>query len=93
VSIIAAVGCNIIALYAAQDLLQPGMSHVTIVADLEPHLPRLVLAKMQRLIEVVSAVDVSEGLRGPRPATRQLALHLPMGIATDNSAESDSTPC
>ena len=69
--ILAATGSNIATLSVAQDPKQPGISRVTVVAELEPHLYKRVVAKINRQIEVSSAVDVTESeARGQAFANR-----------------------
>lgn len=59
--ILAAKGANIESLSAAQDPTQPGVSRITIRAQLAPHLHARVVSQMNRLVNVHLAQDVTEG--------------------------------
>jgi len=68
--LVTGTGSNIVSLNVAPDPWQPGVSRMTLTADLEPRLHSLVVAKMNRLVNVLAAIDVTGEFRGPRPATR-----------------------
>lgn len=71
--IVTATGSNIVALTVAPDPSQPGLARMAILADLELHLHHRVIAKMNRLVEVLSAIDITCDYRGAKPATRHSA--------------------
>ena len=60
VGIITAKGANIRSLLLRPDANQAGISEVTLVAEIEPRLNRRVLNEMNRLVQVLLAVDASE---------------------------------
>ena len=60
--ILTALGSNIVELSVAPDNAEPGLSQMVIVADLEDHQQKWVVAKLNRLVNVLSAVDVTEAL-------------------------------
>jgi acetolactate synthase-1/3 small subunit len=59
-NIITAKGVNIDRLTVAPEWEQPGISQITITANLEPRFRRRVVSEMDRLINVFSARDVTE---------------------------------
>jgi acetolactate synthase small subunit len=60
---ITAKGANIDRLMADADPLRTGISKIVIVATLETHLHRRVVAEMNRLVNVLFALDVTEAQR------------------------------
>jgi len=56
---VTAKGANIDRLIVNADPLQIGVSKITIIATLESHLHRRVVDEMNRLVNVLLAVDVS----------------------------------
>ena len=60
VGIITAKGANIQSLSVRPDTQQAGISLVTLVAEIEPRLNARVVNEMNRLVQVLEAVDVSE---------------------------------
>ena len=65
--ILTATGANIEALVVEPDTLRPGFSRMTIVADVEPRLSVRVLRQMNRLVNVLSAADVTGALQRQHP--------------------------
>ena len=63
-------GCNIESLTVAPDPWQPGVSRMTVTADVEPYLHARVVNQMNRLVHVLVAMDVAAQKRGHRPAER-----------------------
>ncbi|HCC58865.1 MAG TPA: acetolactate synthase small subunit, partial [Solibacterales bacterium] len=59
VGIITAKGANIQSLSARPDSGQAGISQVTLVAEIDPRLNVRVVKEMNRLVQVLEAVDVS----------------------------------
>lgn len=59
-NILASKGCNIATLRVAPDSRRPGMSRMTIVADVEPRMHSRVVNEMNRLVNVVRALDVTK---------------------------------
>jgi acetolactate synthase-1/3 small subunit len=59
-NIITAKGVNIDWLTVAPEWGQPGISQITITANLEPRFRQRVVSEMDRLINVFSARDVTE---------------------------------
>lgn len=57
--ILAAKGCNIEALSVAPDPLRPEFSRMTIVAYVEPRWRDRVIKEMNRLVNVLSAVEIA----------------------------------
>jgi acetolactate synthase small subunit len=58
-NVLAAKGCNIAFLTAAPDRRHAGMSRMRIVAEVEPRLHSRIVNEMNRLVNVVRAVDVT----------------------------------
>ena len=65
--ILTATGANIEGLVVEPDTLRPGISRMTIVADVEPRLSVRVLRQMNRLVNVLSAADVTGALQRQHP--------------------------
>jgi acetolactate synthase I/III small subunit len=59
-NILTAKGVNIEQLTAAPERYQPGMSKIVIVTNLEPRFRPRVLNEVKRLVNVLSAIDVTE---------------------------------
>ena len=68
-----APGIAILSLRFAPDHCKPGVSRMTIVAEFEPRMQPRAMAKLNRLIDVLSAIDVTGESGGARPATRRSA--------------------
>jgi acetolactate synthase small subunit len=68
--VITAKGANIVSLTVAPDPWQEGVSRMTMTADLEPHLHVRVVKEMNRLVNVMLALDVTDQPRGTRPSAR-----------------------
>ena len=62
--VITAKGCNIDSLTLVPDPCQAGVSRMTIVAATEPRLRQRVVNEMNRLVNVLLAVEVSDQSRG-----------------------------
>lgn len=60
---ITAKGANIDRLVASADPSRPGISKIVIAATLEPHLHRRVPAEINRLVNVLFALDVTDASR------------------------------
>lgn len=60
VGIITAKGANIRSLSLLPDAEHAGISQVTLVAEIEPRLNIRVVNEMNRLVQVLDAVDISE---------------------------------
>jgi len=73
--IVTAKGCNIELLSVAADPWQPGVSRMILVVETEPRLHVRIVNEMNRLINVLLALDVSQQSRG-RGAAERLPLHL-----------------
>jgi len=67
--LLSARGYNIESLTVARTT-DPGLSRMTIVVDVEPNLKKQVIKQMNKLINVLQAVDLSEG----PSVSRELAL-------------------
>jgi acetolactate synthase I/III small subunit len=80
--ILSATGANIDTLIVEPDALQCGLSRMTIVADVEPHLRARVLQKIIRLVNVLSAADVTEA----RPDGSLQTQHPPLITSTAHAA-------
>ena len=63
-NILTAKGVNIEQLTAAPERSRPGVSKIIIIASLEPRFQRRVLSEINRLVNVFSALDVTEERRG-----------------------------
>jgi acetolactate synthase small subunit len=59
--IVTAKGANIDALTVAADPERAGLARIAVVADVEPRLTGRVVSEMNRLVQVLSAIDVSNG--------------------------------
>lgn len=57
--ILAAKGCNITSLILEPDPHRPGLSQMTVSADVEPRLRVKVVNEMNRLVNVLEATDIS----------------------------------
>lgn len=68
--ILTAKGCNIRNLNVSPDPWKEGFSRMTLVADVEERLHAKVVNEINRLVNVLLAVDVSKHERGIRPAQR-----------------------
>ena len=68
--IVTAKGCNIVSLSATPDLAQPGASHIVIVADIEAHLRARIVNEMNRLVNVLSATEISASRQDNHAAPR-----------------------
>jgi len=66
--ILTAKGCNIETLTVAPDPWQEGISKMTIVAAVEPRLQVRVVNEMNRLVNVIWALDATSQTRGGRSA-------------------------
>jgi acetolactate synthase-1/3 small subunit len=71
--ILTAKGCNIVSLHLAPDPWKDGVSRMTIVAEVEERLQERVVKEMNRLINVLLAIDITGQCRGVRPAERMEA--------------------
>jgi len=58
--IVTAKGANIHALTVAPDPDQAGIARMVLVAEVEPRLEKRIVNEMNRLIQVLSATDVSD---------------------------------
>jgi len=58
--IVTAKGANIHALTVAPDPDQAGIERMVLVAEVEPRLEKRIVNEMNRLIQVLSATDVSD---------------------------------
>ena len=72
--ILAAKGCNIMSLTVAPDPWSEGLSRMTIVADVEERLHVRVINEMNRLVNVLLAMNARDCTRGVRPGERRFAL-------------------
>ena len=63
IGIITAKGCNVRSVIVKPDSEQPGMTRILIVAEVDLHLQQRVVKEMNRLIQVLAAVDVSEDVQ------------------------------
>jgi len=70
VGTLTAPGVNITALTYAPDPWKTGVTRMTVAADFEPHMLPRAMAKLNKLIDVRSAIDVTDESRGAKPATR-----------------------
>lgn len=68
---VTAKGANIDRLVASADPARPGMAKIVLTATLPPHLHRRVPAEINRLINVIFALDVTEAQRGGAASIRQ----------------------
>lgn len=68
--ILTAKGCNIDALSVRPDRLMKGVSRMVIVADVERHLHARILAQMNRLVNVLSAMDFAAAPSGRKSVRR-----------------------
>ena len=58
--VITGKGANIRTLTVAPDAEQPGTARIVLSAEVEPRLRRRVINEMNRLIQVLEAVDLSD---------------------------------
>ena len=68
--ILTATGTNIESLVLSPDAYEPGVSNMTIVADVEPRLRERVVQQINRLVNVFAASDITsapDGGGGGRP--------------------------
>jgi acetolactate synthase-1/3 small subunit len=77
--ILTAKGSNIRSLNVAPDPWKEGFSRMTLVADVEERLHAKVVSEINRLVNVLHAVDVSKHERGIRPADRTPAAGAVVG--------------
>lgn len=68
--ILTSKGCNILFLNVAPDPWKEGISRMTIKAEVEERLQPRVLKELNRLVNVLLAVDLTNQSRGERPAQR-----------------------
>jgi|GEM_PF-2551940 len=71
---ISATGSDIRALTMVPDPSRKDASRITVVADVEPRLHERIVADMNRLVNVLSAVDVTAN---PQKTPWPAALHAP----------------
>jgi acetolactate synthase I/III small subunit len=62
--ILTATGTNIESLVLSPDACDPGVSNMTIVADIEPRLRERVVQQMNRLVNVFVASDITPAASG-----------------------------
>ena len=65
-----APGINITGLTYAPDPWKAGVARMTVSADFEPHMVPRAMARLNKLIDVRSVIDVTDESRGAKPATR-----------------------
>jgi len=65
-----APGINITAMTYAPDPGKAGAARMTVAADIAPHMLPRAMARLNKLIDVRSAIDVTDESRGAKPATR-----------------------
>ena len=73
-NIITSKGANIDRLVADADPLRAGISKIVVVATLEPHLHARVVAEMNRLVNVLFALDVTDAQRARGSSVRPEAV-------------------
>ena len=71
--ILAAKGCNIMSLTVAPDPWNGGLSRMIIIADVEERLHVRVINEMNRLVNVLLAMNVKDCMRAMRPGERRFA--------------------
>ena len=57
--VVTAKGANIHTLTVAPDPNRQGIAHITLVAEVEPRLTQRVVNEMNRLVQVLEAIDIS----------------------------------
>lgn len=65
--ILTAKGCNITSLKVEPDRRRPAIAHMLLVADVEGRLRLKVVKEINRLVNVLRAVDISEGTPEDNP--------------------------
>jgi acetolactate synthase I/III small subunit len=87
--ILTATGTNIECLILSPDACEPGVSNMTIVADIEPRLRERVVQQMNRLVNVFAASDITSAHRGAeleRPADVPAPVHVMAADASGTAA-------
>lgn len=87
--ILTATGTNIESLVLSPDADEPGVSNMTIVADIEPRLRERVVHQMNRLVNVFVASDITAAHSAAElktQATLRTPVHVMVADATGPAA-------